>query len=124
MVAKLIFIAMDGCPHCIRFDEVWSDLQQDEELKDMIEFIKYDMNEDYPNQYKQFTTNGYPTIILDIDGKQLIPYNKGRTLEQVKIYINSMVDKKNGGASKNDEEYKVKYLKYKAKYLKLKSSQF
>lgn len=143
-MAKLVFIKMEGCPHCVRFQQVWDQLQNLANL----EFVQYDMNEDYPNKYKEYTANGYPTILLD-NNDNIMMYNDGRTVEQILEFIKKNVNmglkngkqmmsevSKNRAASsndgssgiayggKNDDDYKIKYLKYKAKYLKLKSMQF
>lgn len=120
--AKFVFIKMQGCGHCERFQQVWDNLLNDNELTNKVNFEQYDMKQDYPNQYREYTKNGYPTILLEV-GKQIFPYTVEREVEQIKKFIAEHVDQE-GGKKVKDSDYKVKYLKYKAKYLKLKSMQF
>lgn len=86
-MAKFVFIKMDGCGHCDRFQPVWNELVEDDELKNKVKFDLI-MSTD-KHDYEKYTVSGYPTILLDIDGKTIVPYNKGRTVEEIKAFINT-----------------------------------
>lgn len=125
---KMIFIKMEKCLHCIAFQDIWDNLELEADLVGKVKFEQYDMNDNYPNEYREYTSNGYPTIILKTNNN-IIPYNKKRVVNDIKKFIfenttnNNQNPIANIGGGKNDEDYKIKYLKYKAKYLKLKSMQ-
>lgn len=126
---NFVFIKMQGCPHCETFQKVWDELLNDNELANKVNFNQYDMGDNYPNQYKKYTENGYPTILLEV-GNEIFPYVRDREVDIIKKFIDTHIKQKGGKKQKinkpldDDEQYKVKYLKYKAKYLKLKSLKF
>lgn len=134
--ARVILYSAPWCGHCISFKPEWEKLT--EKLKnESISFQHYEEGKDNA-EIEQAKVKGYPTIM--IDDKE---YNGLRTVDAIMAFVkgdNKGSDKmggkykqcggakqgfslraQGGGRAKNDEYYKIKYLKYKAKYMKVRS---
>lgn len=77
---------MEGCGHCVRFNEsgVWEDLKNTYENK--IEFKKYN-NRDAIDKINKYGITGFPTIIITENGNKKEEYNGNRGKADLEIFI-------------------------------------
>lgn len=63
--ATLVYYSMDGCPHCVKFESDWAELEGSASLKGMgIETVKYETPTDPENHASKDKVDSYPTIML------------------------------------------------------------
>jgi len=133
-VTVQLFFA-EWCGHCKSFKPEWENLKIDLEKNDM-KWEEYEADKN-ASKMEEENIKGFPTIrIIASGGKH--EYSGPRTADAIMVFIKNGPEegktgkfKQCGGAKqgfsvrkrnqKNDDYYKMKYLKYKAKYMKLRS---
>lgn len=130
---------MRGCPHCVAMEPEWAKL---EKMVPKGQIHKYEANE-HSQKMDDENVSGFPTIKITKNGKKE-EYKGPRTADAIFAEAtgkqangdssNGAMPKQCGGGKlgktmrnmkggksiiKDDEYYRVKYLKYKAKYMKL-----
>lgn len=133
-VTVQLFFA-EWCGHCRQFKPEWENLKIDLEKNGMA-WEEYEADKD-SSKMEEESIKGFPTIrIIASRGKQ--EYSGPRTADAIIAFIkqgpraatNGKFKQCGGGKQgfslrkknqKNDEFYKVKYLKYKAKYMRMKA---
>jgi thiol-disulfide isomerase/thioredoxin len=81
----LYLFKAEWCGHCVAFKEHWNTLTNDHELKNKINFVKYDSNE-HGSKMTEFNISGFPTLILK-NGDQQIEYTGSRNVADIKEFI-------------------------------------
>lgn len=93
---KPVFIDFfaDWCGHCQHLEPIWKQLSQ-QVSSDKVIIAKYEATKELP---KDIIVEGFPTIILFKNGKQ-IPYEGARELKDFKEFINKNTEQ-SGGTNK------------------------
>lgn len=80
---RVFFFYHPSCGHCTAFKPAW------EEIKKQISIPAKDINcADYPDKCAAYNIEGYPTIIIEKQGKRT-EFNDKRTVENVVNFIES-----------------------------------
>lgn len=121
MAKKITLFHADWCIHCKNFLPEWNKIMEfSKKYPNLLIAKEYEQTKN-PEIMEQEKISGYPTIIIESDGKKE-KYTGDRTKEKILEFMNIKCDDdvgiQNGGNM--DDGYRSKYLKYKTKYLKLK----
>lgn len=81
----LYLFKAEWCGHCKAFKDDWNKLQNDSELKNKINFITMDANQDAAH-IKEWNIDGYPTIILK-SGNKATEYSGPHKIDAIKEFI-------------------------------------
>lgn len=137
-MTKIELFYANWCPHCVSFHDEWNKLEG--MLKGTkIQAAKYEESEN-PQKMEEEGVKGYPTIKITTAGKS-VEYKGDRTAEAIYSAVTGKTKsvqtageykqcggKRKGGfnraqaKTKDEDHYKIKYMKYKAKYMKLRSN--
>ena len=140
-VTKVELFFANWCGHCIKFKPEWATLKKMLDDKG-IKWNEYEADKD-ANKMEEENIRGYPTIRITVGGNKQ-EYNGERSAKAIfnvimnpnKILIQEAGkmnqcggvrhgftprirnNNRNNHNIKDDEYYKIKYMKYKAKYMK------
>jgi len=87
----LVYIHMDGCSYCRKFDPTWKELKKDHVKH--FKSIGVDMK-DYESKSEEaalLKPNGYPTILLTKDGKKVATFQEDRTIGALVSFVETNV---------------------------------
>ena len=88
---KFILFHVNWCGHCQNFLPIWKQFEKEMNGKNIhIEHIDCDENQEMCEKFK---VKGYPTAILTM-GKEIIEYDKPRTIKALKEFISEKINKK------------------------------
>ncbi len=81
---QVLFFYHPSCGHCIEFKPAW------EEVKKQIDMPCKDINcQDNPEKCSSYGIEGYPTILVEKNGKKY-EFKDKRTVENVVSFINNI----------------------------------
>ena len=76
---KLVYLYMNGCPYCVKFDGTFKEAEGDEKLSSKYTFEKYDMSSDKGKQWNAKTKcNGFPCYaVVDSSTDEILKKETG-----------------------------------------------
>lgn len=88
---KLVYVHMDGCSFCRKFDPVWKELKQKhgKQFSDM--GVVMEDYESKSSEAAQLDPNGYPSILLVKDGNKVATFDGPRTIPELVQFVNTNV---------------------------------
>jgi thioredoxin-like negative regulator of GroEL len=85
---KVIFFSMNGCGHCQNFKPTWQQLMNKYSQDNSVELIEVSVDQN-PEIVSKYKIRGFPTILMEIDGKPKQTYQGNRSAEDVTNFIES-----------------------------------
>ena len=65
---SMILVKANWCGYCKKFLPVWNTIQNYEKYKNLVNYVTLDAD-DNPEEIKKYKVEGYPTILINSDGK-------------------------------------------------------
>ena len=81
---KLYLFKAEWCGHCRNFKDTWKQLQNNNELKNKVDFITIDHSD---SNIKNWNIEGYPTILLEKNNNK-IEFNGARQENNIIDFVN------------------------------------
>ncbi|GAB0094447.1 Thioredoxin domain-containing protein 5 homolog [Sergentomyia squamirostris] len=91
------------CGHCQKLAPTWTDLAKALEHQKTVSISKLDCTQ-YRPICLDFEVKGYPSLLWIEDGKKVEKYSGGRSLEDLKAYVEKMLGDEAQPAKKDDTE--------------------
>ena len=83
---KVMFFSMNGCGHCQNFKPTWQQLMNKYSQDNTFELIEISVN-DQPDIVGKYNIKGFPTILIEVDGKPAQQYQGDRSAGSVVDFI-------------------------------------
>ena len=93
--SKIMFFYADWCPHCTKAKPEWAKFKNEFANKELgfykILPIQVDCTEGNDERIQQYSIDGYPTIILEKDGKR-VDYDAKITYDNLKEFASQFLE--------------------------------
>ena len=88
---KLVYIYMNGCPYCVKFDKTFEELSEDKEMKQKYSFNdKIDIKSSAAEAYSSYKCNGFPCYMVFDQDDKLVKQGTGfRSASDFKGWLSS-----------------------------------
>jgi hypothetical protein len=90
---KIVYLYMNGCPYCVKFDKTHSEVSNDIEItKRFIIEEKIDIKSSSADQYKEHKCDGFPCyMVIDSKSGDVIKQATGyRSSDDFKMWLSSV----------------------------------
>ena len=87
---ELYLFKAEWCGHCKSFKDDWGTLSQNSHLKEKVNFVTYD-SEQNKNAINEWQVTGFPTLILK-NGDKAIEYSGSRTVSAIEKFIKDNIN--------------------------------
>lgn len=88
--ANLMLFKAEWCGHCQAFKKTWDLLGKDNELKNKVNLITYD-SDNNKEEMKSWNIEGFPTLILQ-QGGEAYEYSGARELNEIKKFLKEKIN--------------------------------
>ena len=82
---QFIFFTMKGCPYCIEFYPLWTELKK-KHRQSNYQFLSYERFK-HPQKMKQYEIQSYPTLIKVSSNGQQTKFTDERTMETIEQFL-------------------------------------